>query len=153
MDAALEFGTVEREADLVLEGADLKVDNGLNSAILVSLFTNARADQDARLPTEDSDRRGWWGDSFAPVEGDQIGSLMWLLRRETLTEQLRAQAGREAERALQWLIEDGIAAELEITSEIQKPGWLLLQVIVVRPDASRVEFQHAFVWEGVASEL
>ena len=153
MDVALEFSASSREADLVVEGADLKVDDSLQTAILVSLFTNARADVDARLPTEDSDRRGWWGDTFAPVEGDQIGSRLWLLRREKLTGQLATQATREAERALVWLIEDGIAADVEVTSEIQKPGWLLLQVVVVRPDASRVEFQHAFVWEGVASGL
>ena len=153
MDVALEFSTQGREADLVLTGADLKVEPSLNTALLISLFTNARADQDARLSTEDSDRRGWWGDTFAEVPGDQIGSRLWLLRREKLTEQLRAKAEREVELALLWLVQDGIAAGIEVSSEIQKPDRLALLVIVERPDASRVEFDFALVWEGVESGL
>lgn len=153
MDVALEFSTRGREADLVLSGADLKPELSLNTALLISLFTNARADQDARLPTEDSDRRGWWGDTFAEVPGDRIGSTLWLLRREKLTEQLRARAEREVERALLWLVQDGIAAGVEVSSEIQKPDRLALLIIVERPDASRVEFDFALVWEGVESGL
>lgn len=153
MDVALEFSTQGREADLVLSGADLKPELSLNTALLISLFTNARADVDARLPAEDSDRRGWWGDTFAQVPGDQIGSRLWLLRREKLTEQLRSKAEREVERSLLWLVQDGIAAGIEVSSEIQKPDRLALLIIVERPDASRVEFDFALVWEGVESGL
>jgi len=153
VDVALVFGAAEREFDLVLEGADLKSEEGLNTAISISLFTDARASRDERLPSENSDRRGWWGDTFAPVEGDQIGSLLWLLQRQKLTTQLQARIEREVARSLEWLVEDGIAAGIDVTSEIIKPDRLNLQVIIVRPDAARVEFQHAFVWEGVESGL
>jgi len=153
VDVALVFGTAEREFDLVLAGGDLETDEGLNTAISISLFTDGRASRDERLPTENSDRRGWWGDTFAPVEGDEIGSLLWLLQRQKLTVQLQARVEREVERALEWLVEDGIAAGIEVTSEILKPDRLHLRVIVERPDAARVEFQHAFVWEGVESAL
>ena len=153
MDVALEFNTQAREADLVVDAADLKPDESLRTAILISLFTNARAEPDARLPTVDVDRRGWWGDTFAEVTGDLIGSHLWLLSRRKLTTRLQAEAERFCEQALFWLVQDGIAAGVTVSSEIEKPDRLSLLVIVERPDASRVEFDFALVWEGVESGL
>ncbi len=153
MDVALEFDTQAREADLVLFGADLKPDESLRTALLISLFSSARASVDARLPADDEDRRGWWGDTIAEVTGDLIGSELWLLRREKLTDRLAARAERTCEAALFWLVQDGIATGVTVTSEIQKPDRLALQIIVERPDASRVEFDFALVWEGIESGL
>lgn len=153
IDVALEFNPTTREGDLVLAGADLLTEGTLKTAILISLFTDARADRDERLPVEDSDRRGWWGDSFAPIEGDRTGSDLWLLRREKLTPAVQSKAERACDRALEWLIADGIAAGVEVSSEIQKPDRLALLVVVDRPDGTRVEFSFSFVWEGVASGI
>jgi phage gp46-like protein len=151
-DVALEFSTTAREADLVVEAADLKPDDSLRTAVLISLFTHARVDDDS-LPPGELDRRGWWGDSFATVPGDKIGSTLWTLQREKLTPALRSRAERLAERALRWLIEDGVAAAVEVSSEIHAPDGLYLRVVVVEPEASRVEFLFPFVWEGVKSAL
>ena len=37
------------------------------------------------LPDPQSPRMGWWGDSFATVSGDRIGSRLWLFEREKIT--------------------------------------------------------------------
>lgn len=69
---------------------DLQGDDGLMTAVIISLFTDARAHDDDPLPDErvgvSSDRRGWWGDCLPDAQGEQtlesIGSRLWLLWRE-----------------------------------------------------------------------
>ena len=152
-DVALEFITTEREADLVLEGADLKPDDSLRTAILISLFTHARADENTELPAGELERRGWWGDTYAELPNDQIGSTLWTVSRGKLTAQLRGELERLASRSLRWLVQDGIAADVKVSSEIHKPDALYLRVLVVKPDGRRIEFLFPFAWEGVESAL
>jgi phage gp46-like protein len=86
--------------------------NDMHTAVLISLFTDglARADD----PYEGTDRRGWWSD----LDNDKpIGSRLWLLRREKLTVTLPC-AEQYAEEALAWMKNDGIARDIQATSEI-----------------------------------
>jgi phage gp46-like protein len=57
------------------------------TAAIISLFTDrvARADD----PYEDNDRRGWWGFN----EQNQLGSRLWLIRREKLTREVAEKRG------------------------------------------------------------
>ena len=49
-------------ADMSLIGIDLATEEGLYTAVVISLFTDARADKDDELPAGENDsRRGWWG--------------------------------------------------------------------------------------------
>jgi phage gp46-like protein len=109
-------------ADLKVVDDDLLSDEGFTTAVLLSLFLDARAEADEVLPSDDGDRRGWWADEFAEVEGDRIGSKLWLIdtRAKTLANVVdRAiEAVRES---LAWLIEDGHLDELDVTAEIEPP--------------------------------
>ena len=68
IDIALTFDPATFEFDLALAGAgdarDLQGDDGLLTAVIISLFTDARAHDDDPLPDErvgvTSDKRGWW---------------------------------------------------------------------------------------------
>lgn len=71
-DISLRFPEVIDAADFVLSGGVLSIDDGLRTAIIISLFTDARAADDDVLPQLGGDRRGWWGDAEPDVEGDQI---------------------------------------------------------------------------------
>ena len=102
--------------DWVIKDHDLASDDGLKTAIILSLFTDRRALEDDPLPDGSDDRRGWWADAFA---GDQIGSRIWLLEREKDTREVVNRARDYAEEALQWLIEDGIAQRIEVMA-----GWV-----------------------------
>lgn len=134
-------------ADLVLGEADLQADDGLETAVLISLFTDRRARDDDALPYADADRRGWWGDSFADRAGDQIGSRLWLLRREKQLSAVVTRAREYAEEALQWLLDDGIAQRVEVTAELLRPGVLALHVRIVRPSGAELNQQYQYVWE------
>ena len=72
-DIASFWNVDEMFADWQKGLGELTTGNDLQTAILDSLFTDrlARADDDY----EDSDRRGWWGDSDADT---QLGSRLWV---------------------------------------------------------------------------
>ena len=74
---------------LILDGAG-RVATGeresrLARAVISSLFTWARARDGDELPTPESPRMGFWGDTYSPVTGDRWGSRLWLLSRAKLT--------------------------------------------------------------------
>lgn len=110
------------EADFVYLNGDLTTDQGLESAIIISLFTDQQAAIDDVLPDINStDRRGWWGDLASPdVENDKIGSKLWLLERSKTEESVISDAKKYTEDALEWLIEDNIASEINVNSERQE---------------------------------
>lgn len=111
------------EGDFVFDevAQDLEFDEGLETAVIISLFTDRRANFDDILPDPDNrDLRGWWGDLASPlVEGDQIGSRLWLLEREKTLKTVLVRAKQYAEEALQWMIEDRIATKIEVDVERQ----------------------------------
>lgn len=132
--------------DLALDGNDLQLDDGLQTSILISLFSDRRARPDDTLPGGDGDRRGWWADAYPAIEGDQIGSRLWLLSREKeLAEPLR-RAKEYAEEALAWLVVDGIAARVEVTASVPRRGVLGLSIAVHKLDGNIENFQYEFIW-------
>lgn len=104
----------------------LAQDDGLATAVLLSLFLDRRAGPDDPLP-DGTDRRGWLGDALA-ADGDRIGSRLWLLMREKQVEETRRRAEEYAEEALAWLVEDGLAEAVEVTASWGRTGWLDLRV-------------------------
>jgi phage gp46-like protein len=118
----------------------LALDGTLRSAVLVSLFTDRRANADDTLPDGGTDRRGFWGDIIAPdqlPEGSRrpLGSRLWLLAREKQTDETRHRAEAYAAEALQWLIDDGIAAAVTVRGEWVARGVLALAIAITRPGA------------------
>ena len=145
-DLALRWDVDLLAADLSIAGGSLVTDAGLESAIILSLFTDRRAEPDDVLPAEGSDRRGWWGDALPTVEGDRIGSRLWQLRRAKLTPAVLVQFREFAEEALAWLIEDGVAAAVAVDAARLGRSTVAAAVIITRPDGpGRQRFD--FVWE------
>ena len=126
--------------DLASGPGDLAQDMGLQSAVLLSLFCDAR---DAEAPAG-TDPRGWWAD----VDGDQWGSLLWTLSREVASREVAERARQAAEAALAWLIEDGIAETVEASAEYPSPGHLDLTVTITRGRAT--SWQH--LWQDLNTE-
>ena len=98
--------------DVILGNGDLERDEGLRSAVIISLYSDRRADDTDEF--DNNDRRGWWGDLLSEVEGDQIGSKLWLLQRSKNTQQVVNNAKQYAFEALEWMIEDGVAQDIEV---------------------------------------
>ncbi len=107
--------------DLAYGENGLEADDTLYSAILVSLLTDRRALLDDKIPDDNGlpspippNRRGWAGDALASPQGDRIGSRLWLLQREKVTEETRQRAITYTKEALEWLIEDGLAKTVTV---------------------------------------
>lgn len=136
---------------------DLTSDTSLRTAILLSLFTDRRANDDDSLPDDTDDRRGWWGDSLPPATaatGWQTGSRLWLLSRAKQTDETARRARDYAEEALVWLTDSGAAdavtvetAWLPASTTSARSGVLTLKVTVDRP--SGVPATYDLLWSLV----
>ena len=126
--------------DLPVRKGDLVGDDSLGTEIMVSLFTDVRAEKD-ELPPEYSDLRGWWADALLSMQGDQqgTGSKLWLLRRQKQLESVLVQAEAYARSALQWLINEGLASAVSVAAENPVQGMLVLKVSVTRSSPSVVQ--------------
>jgi len=123
---------------------DLALEEGLETAIAVSLFTDARAEV-VELPPGETDRRGWFGEEFGTVSGDKIGSKLWLLDREKQTEEVRMKAIEYAEEALKWLIDDGVASAIDVDCQFPSRGVWQLSVDITKPKTGQA-FKYSIIW-------
>lgn len=102
---------------LFLNGAVVTSDmaDNLSRSVVISLFTWQRASQSDEV--DNDQRMGWWGDTFAENKGDKIGSKLWLLLRQKVTDETLLRAQEMADDALQWLVEDGICTDVSVSVE------------------------------------
>lgn len=120
-------------------------DNPLARAVVISLFSWRRADDDDEV---DGDRMGWWGDTYADQDGDLTGSRLWLLLRSKVTDEAVQQAREYAEEALQWMLDDGVASRVIVEAERFAGGRdrIDMKVTVIKPDGSGVSIRFQDVW-------
>lgn len=145
-DLALLWSDTDVAADFAIEENDLAADDGLETAVLLSLFTDRRAESGDILPDAEVDRRGWWGDAFPTVDGDRIGSRLWLLGRSKETADVVARAEEYAREALAWLVEDKVAESVVVTASVVSRGVLGLSVEIARPAVDPAKFQFDYTW-------
>lgn len=92
---------------------DFQSSEGFESAIPVSLFTDARAP--SVQVQEAKDRRGWVGNIlFADIERE-LGGLLWILDQARITDNIINLAKTFAEDSLNWMVEDGLARNVSAT--------------------------------------
>lgn len=149
MDIALVFDPQALTADIVVENGGLRMDAGLTTAVLVSLFTDRRAEPDDPLdplsPT--GDRRGWAGDLLQPA-GDRYGSRLWLLQRAKMTDDTALLAQQYALESLQWAVDQGIATSVDVQAE--RVGLETLSLTVAMKRGTKPLGRWSFVWSAQA---
>lgn len=150
-DAAMvmtEFG-----GDLVLFGFDLERDDGLETAVIISLFTDRRASAEQIPPEyEQDDLRGYWGDITNASATDQTGSLLWLLSREKELPQTLSRAEQYCRDALSWMIDDLVAARIEVAASYSSRGVMLLLIDIYRPTGQSVRYRYSYEWSAQAGK-
>ena len=92
---------------------DLGEGSALESAVLISLFTDARVTAE-ELPEGEPSRRGHWGDAFT---GAATGSKLWLLSRGKRTPETLRLYEDYGRQALRWLVADGHVTEIILSAE------------------------------------
>lgn len=149
-DLALRLSNGGEGLDLAVVNNDLATDDGLQTAIFLSLFCNARADDDDELPAGITDRGGWWGDRIETDATDSTGSTLWLFAREKLTEQTASRIREACATALKWLTGDGVAQSVDVQTEIAAGGLLKIQIDVTKPNIAPVRFTYNYNWAAQA---
>jgi phage gp46-like protein len=142
-DISLQWNPALGYADWQVGVGDLATGNTLETAIIRSLFTDARAPADLNL----DDPRGVWTDTY---NGFQSGSLLWLLERAKINDSqaLLRQAERYATMALQWLVTAGAVATVAAAALYLSAGVIGLTIVVTEPSGTTSSFQYAYLYSG-----
>ena len=112
----------------------------LVTSVIISLFTDAAAEPDDAIPDGSGDPRGWWA---AP-----IGSQLWLRMRSKKTPTLLTLVQNDIARALDWMIQDGVAQSVDVTTEWQVPSRLAARIVIHRGGGAAV-LNFAWAWEAI----
>lgn len=136
--------------DIDIQGGDLVAENGLETAVLVSLYSDRYVPPEELPPgfAEAGDPRGWWADAIAETPNDRIGSRFWLLARGKINNDTANLMREFAQEALLWMQEAGIAERVDTTSEVVSGQTVQLFVSILRPSGAQIPFK--FLWDGQA---
>lgn len=129
--------------DLNIKNGDLEADDGLETAVAISLFTDRRVN-DEELPALETRKRGFWGDMFPEVDQDKIGSRLWTIAREKQTTETLRRAEDFSREALNWLIEDGVADSIEVAASYISTGVMEINVRIRKPSGDTSRFNVAW---------
>ncbi len=123
--------------DLVIGEQDFKTVDGLETAVGVLLFTDARA-----APEEVNDvsrRRGWIGNILREIE---LGGMLWLAAQVRNTQSIRNKIVGWAEDSLQILIDDGLASEIIVSVEQRGNRSAVLNITINVKEGETSKFEY-----------
>jgi phage gp46-like protein len=146
-DIALQWTPARGAADLAFDNNDLATDEGLETAICLSLFTDRRVGAD-ELEQGEPHQRGWWADVLPVVPGDHFGSRLWLLARSKRVADVLPRAEEYAREALAWLVEDDVAHRVVVLATAFAPDVLLLDIELHRPRSEASRFRYSYQWRS-----
>lgn len=146
IDLALEQKE-DKTFDLVIEDGDLKSLNSFDTAILISILTERRAN--ATEQPVNSLRRGWWGNVLSAIEGFEIGSKLWILKQARKTQDSLNRAKDFTFDSLNWLVEDGFLSGLDVTTNFTNDG-LNININFIRSNNS-VDSKNFVLWDNTGT--
>ena len=153
-DVRLIWDNTEGCGDIAFVNGDFKTGKPIESAVLLSLFCDARADDSSGI-TDPDGKRGWWGDLLREVE-HTTGSNVWQLERSTLTQASLNMLKSYCQTALQWMIGDDICDRIEVTVErnddVPETPIVVLSVILYRGDESVADIKYTDFWNAQIEE-
>lgn len=129
-------------ASETLNRGGLRAVAALETAVVIQLFTDRRMPDDhpLRKYVDGDDLRGWWGDGVdirTDLGESEMGSLLWVLARAPLTEEIRRWTETLALEALQTLVRQKVAARITAAAEMQPDiGRMDLTIKIYRADGS-----------------
>jgi phage gp46-like protein len=101
---------------LSLVNGDFEVIDGMETAVLVSLYTDARLDEsEVKTPLM---RSGWIGNIM--TQGRQLGGKLWKFENSPVTTSYLANAKEATQRSFDWMINDKVARSITAAISAQK---------------------------------
>lgn len=102
--------------DIVIEDGDFANEDGFDTNIWVSLFSDARANESQVIVPEN--RRGWLGNLVSEVPERQLGGYLWLAEQRRLNQSTLNEITDYIRKSLEWMIVDEICLKIEVTGNI-----------------------------------
>lgn len=100
--------------DLNVVGGAFETVNGFETAVIVSLFTDARAP--SSVVETPSRRRGWVGNILTAGEGLELGSRLWTFEQARLTAGTLNDIAVAAQESLEWIVTRNQAKSVSATA-------------------------------------
>jgi len=141
------YNNTSGEFDIDIVNGDLVIDESLETAIIISLFSDRYATNKEELPKGEKDLHGWWGDSTLP-DGDKIGSLLWTIRRNGITPDNIIKAKEYAIDALKWMITDGVAKSVDVSVARTSLNQLAFNITISKPDNTLNKYE--YLWNSIS---
>lgn len=130
------------------EDGDISMEQSLDTAILMSIFEEQRAEP-SEIPQAES-RRGWEGNESTP--GFEIGSKVWQFEQERITGSILAELGVIVQNGLQWMVDDGIAVNVQVSQPFLRNGVPVVKIDFSR-DGSEVDSMYYELWDNTGAGL
>lgn len=145
-DIAIVFDPVSFTGDFAMSGAGLLLGNELQTAVLISLFTDGVASPDDIMPpSQVNDPRGWWADTYT---NDPIGSKLWQAFWRQTTPGTVNWLNDTANKAVQWMLDDGVASSVTVNAQLLGPGRIGFSGTIIEPSGRPTPFSWVWKQEG-----
>lgn len=131
-------------ADIRINGENLVRDPGLENSILISLFSNGRADSRDAIPNEEDKLGGWWGDTLLETP---FPSKLWTLGRTKINDTTIALVEQFTKDALGWMEEDRLADIISATATRTGVNIITTEVRIAQPGGSTIYFKYYVNWK------
>jgi phage gp46-like protein len=112
----------ENGSDLTFKGGQPEMDRGLENAVFISLFT----------------KESWVGNALFTDINQQIGSDFLDTVNQPITVTALNDIANSAERALQWMIDSDIAANITARATNPRNDWIEVAILIEPPTADPV---------------
>lgn len=142
----------------LLADGTLDETEALATAVIVALGTDGLAAPSDILPDPDSsDRMGWWGnlDAAEIWDGWDIGSLLWLHKRDKITppEAIQGATVQRIENHIRDAIEPfmnrRIGSNFDVWVERTRRQEISALIRIYRGPLAEIELRYQMLWEGI----
>jgi len=136
--------------DLVIESGQIKFDDGLETPVFISAFSDRFVELEA-LKAFETDSKGWWADLISEPTDDFIGSRLWTIERAKTNSATALRIEDALKESMQWMIDDGIAESIVVSSEIVDSEEIVGRVEIQKPSGDDIPFK--FAWDGQSLKI
>lgn len=131
-------------SDISVDGNEIIRDAGFETACLITIGTNARADNSDILPPTYTTRGGYFG---SLLTGFQFGNKLWLIGRRKIDSVTLRLCEQYITESFSWMIEDLIAEDISVVAVRGGKYQINFLVTITRKNAPDVSFRFYANWE------
>lgn len=136
--------------DISLADRDVERDAGFETAVLLTIGTDRRAENDDILPDKSEYRGGWFGDVAPTIPNDKAGCRLWLLRRAKTEAEILPRAREYLLDGFKWMLDDGIVKKIDIQVDRAHDlrTTMLIRIAFYRPEVKPIFYQFYYNWQA-----